>query len=361
MKARYLGVDGARGGWVFAELSTRGAPRLGLVSELQELFSPGPATLAIDMPMGLLGGRRVTARTADSLARAELGRRAVCVFSPPTRSMLRAKDPKAWRGCGLTRQSFHLIPKIAEVDRCLEAGLPRGTRMHEVHPELAFRDLRGEPLLEPKRTPLGQERRLALLSAAFRMPAERLARLVQALREKHPRSALAADDALDALVLVLVARDLAGGRARSLPDPPERDARGREMAIWRLAEVRLRAKRTRSRARPEAVRRAPEPDARTERILATVDDIPPGSVATYGQVASEAGLEGRARLVGRVLALHSGARGLPWWRVMSAAGRPSPGLGEGASKQRELLERESVEFGPSGRVDWKRFRWDPEA
>lgn len=360
MKPRLLGVDGARGGWVFAELSARGAPRLGLIRELQEVFSAGPATIAIDMPIGLLSGRRVTSRTADSLARAELGRRAVCVFSPPTRSMLRAKDPEAWLGCGLTRQSFHLIPKIVEVDRCLEAGLPRGARMHEVHPELAFRDLAGEPLLEPKRTPAGQERRLALLAAALGTPAERLARLVQALREEHPRSALAADDAIDALVLALVARDLNAGRARSLPDPPERDQRGREMAIWRLGEARATGKPA-SSPRRAATRRPPEPDARTERILATVDDIPPGSVATYGQVAAEAGLDGRARLVGRVLALHSGARGLPWWRVMSAAGRPSPGLGEGASRQRELLERESVEFGPSGRIDWKRFRWDPEA
>ena len=38
-----------------------------------------------------------------------------------------------------------------------------------------------------------------------------------------------------------------------------------------------------------------------QRIYAMVDSIPKGSVATYGQIASEAGLPGRARQVGRAL------------------------------------------------------------
>lgn len=360
LSPRCLGIDGCRGGWLVAELPRRGLPRLRWVVALAEVLAAGPATIALDMPIGLPGGRRVVARSADRLARAELGRRAVCVFSPPTRLMLRAKNPDAWQGCGLTRQSFHLIPKIAEVDGCLEAGLPHGTRLHEAHPELAFRDLVGEPIRESKRTVAGRERRLACLASELGMRPEALSDRVAEFVGQHSRAQLAHDDAIDALVLALVARDLQAGRARSLPEPPERDARGREMAIWRLAE--RRAGDQKRKARPSARRaRAPVPDARTERILSTVDDIPAGQVATYGQVASEAGLEGRARLVGRVLALYSGARGLAWWRVMSAAGRPSLGLGAGARLQRERLESEGVEFGRTGRVDWKRFRWNPDS
>ena len=42
-------------------------------------------------------------------------------------------------------------------------------------------------------------------------------------------------------------------------------------------------------------------DGTRQRICAVVDSIPRGRVATYGQVAREAGLPQRARLVGRVL------------------------------------------------------------
>jgi methylated-DNA-protein-cysteine methyltransferase-like protein len=60
---------------------------------------------------------------------------------------------------------------------------------------------------------------------------------------------------------------------------------------------------------------------RREQILLTVAAIPEGRVATYGEVASAAGLPGRARLVGRVLReLPEGSR-IPWHRVVAAGGR----------------------------------------
>ncbi|MCU1490643.1 MAG: hypothetical protein JWM85_2048 [Acidimicrobiaceae bacterium] len=54
-----------------------------------------------------------------------------------------------------------------------------------------------------------------------------------------------------------------------------------------------------------------------------VAGIAPGQVATYGEVALEAGAPGAARAVGRILA---GSKGLPWWRVVTASGRLVPGL-----------------------------------
>jgi methylated-DNA-protein-cysteine methyltransferase-like protein len=47
-----------------------------------------------------------------------------------------------------------------------------------------------------------------------------------------------------------------------------------------------------------------------------------GEVATYGEIAAEAGYPGAARAVGGVLARSSG---LPWWRVVAADGRLVPG------------------------------------
>lgn len=97
-----------------------------------------------------------------------------------------------------------------------------------------------------------------------------------------------------------------------------------------------------------------------ERIYAVVRRIPRGRVATYGDVASLAGLPGHARQVGYALhALRPGHR-VPWHRVVNARGtislrrRPGDDL-----TQRVLLEREGVRFDQRGRLDLRRLRWAP--
>jgi methylated-DNA-protein-cysteine methyltransferase related protein len=97
------------------------------------------------------------------------------------------------------------------------------------------------------------------------------------------------------------------------------------------------------------------------RIYAVVAAIPEGRVATYGQVAALAGLAGHARQVGYALhALPDGAE-LPWQRVINARGEISPRSGPGWEEgyQRHLLEEEGVAFDTAGRVDLRRFRWEP--
>jgi methylated-DNA-protein-cysteine methyltransferase-like protein len=96
------------------------------------------------------------------------------------------------------------------------------------------------------------------------------------------------------------------------------------------------------------------------RIYAVVRRVPRGRVATYGQVAELAGLGGHARQVGYALHALDAESGLPWHRVINAAGRVSARAEPGAdSIQRQLLEREGVGFDASGRVDLARFRWRP--
>lgn len=99
------------------------------------------------------------------------------------------------------------------------------------------------------------------------------------------------------------------------------------------------------------------------RIYAVVRKIPPGRVATYGQVAQLAGLPGHARQVGYAMAaLRDGVR-VPWHRVINAAGRVSPrrdGPGAGV-RQRQLLERERVVFNGAGVVSLERYQWKPRA
>ncbi|HEX6883441.1 MAG TPA: MGMT family protein [Planctomycetota bacterium] len=92
-------------------------------------------------------------------------------------------------------------------------------------------------------------------------------------------------------------------------------------------------------------------------MLAVVDSIPRGRVATYGQVAREAGLPRHARLVGRLLARLPTGTTLPWHRVINAAGRIS--LRPGGTRQRRRLAREGVRGSATGRIDLARFRWVP--
>jgi alkylated DNA nucleotide flippase Atl1 len=61
-------------------------------------------------------------------------------------------------------------------------------------------------------------------------------------------------------------------------------------------------------------------EAYVEAVLRVVEQIPAGSVASYGDVAEAVGVGG-PRQVGRVMALHGAA--VPWWRVVRADGSPA--------------------------------------
>jgi methylated-DNA-protein-cysteine methyltransferase related protein len=97
-----------------------------------------------------------------------------------------------------------------------------------------------------------------------------------------------------------------------------------------------------------------------EEIYAVIERIPPGKVATYGQIAALAGLPRQARRVGHALKVQPEGSSLPWHRVINAQGGISErGLGWEAGYQRHLLEEEGVVFDARGRVDLDRFRWEP--
>jgi methylated-DNA-protein-cysteine methyltransferase-like protein len=113
----------------------------------------------------------------------------------------------------------------------------------------------------------------------------------------------------------------------------------------------------RQRARPAATlsTEATPP----ERIWQVVTLIPPGRVATYGQVAELAGLPRRARLVGRVLSQLPDGTGIPWHRVVNAAGRISlPAGSTGFREQRARLRAEGITIA-NGRLALARCRWLP--
>jgi methylated-DNA-protein-cysteine methyltransferase related protein len=99
-----------------------------------------------------------------------------------------------------------------------------------------------------------------------------------------------------------------------------------------------------------------------QRIYQVVRRIPPGRVATYGQVAMLAGLAGHARQVGYALHRLSADTPVPWHRVVNASGRISPRSVPGAEfDQQLLLELEGVRLDSRGRVPLARVGWSPRS
>lgn len=96
-----------------------------------------------------------------------------------------------------------------------------------------------------------------------------------------------------------------------------------------------------------------------EAVYDLVRRIPAGRVATYGQLSNLMGNLLSPLAVG--WALHRCPDGVPWQRVVNAAGRCSterlpdipPGL------QRAMLESEGVTFGEDDAIDLDRYRWEP--
>ena len=84
-------------------------------------------------------------------------------------------------------------------------------------------------------------------------------------------------------------------------------------------------------------------------ILAVVEEIPEGNVATYGQIARLIGREKNSRLVARVLSRAEFYGRYPCHRVVNHAGWTEQGF---------LLAREGVELKKNGCVDLKKYGWD---
>ncbi|MBF2087512.1 MAG: methylated-DNA--[protein]-cysteine S-methyltransferase [Synechococcales cyanobacterium K44_A2020_017] len=99
-----------------------------------------------------------------------------------------------------------------------------------------------------------------------------------------------------------------------------------------------------------------------DRIYAIVRQIPPGQVATYGQVAELANYPRQARLVGYALYRVAIASDIPWHRVINAKGAvsESPFRQGSDQRQRSLLEQEGIEFSKAGIINLRRYRWQPE-
>jgi methylated-DNA-protein-cysteine methyltransferase-like protein len=96
------------------------------------------------------------------------------------------------------------------------------------------------------------------------------------------------------------------------------------------------------------------------KIWDTVELIPLGNVATYGQIADLAGLPGRASLVGRSLGFVPKTMQVPWYRVLRSNGQIAFPIGTQQSQlQTGLLQQEGVAV-INNRVKLSHFQWHPD-
>ncbi|ADU64203.1 MAG: DUF429 domain-containing protein [Pseudodesulfovibrio sp.] len=237
-----VGIDGCRGGW-FAVWTGDGARwECALYPDMAAVWRDhsDAAVLFADIPVGLPDQGT---RLADGLARQRLGPRGASVFNVPARqaalAMGREDTPSAVRkaaardanrklsGKSLSEQSLCIVPKILEVDAFLLATPEARGRVFEAHPEVCFSLAGGAPMVYSKKEFLGGLERLRLVEQRI---ADAQAMLADA-RGRYPRTAVATDDMLDAMILAASAA-CCQGRPTPMPDPPERDGTGLPMAIW---------------------------------------------------------------------------------------------------------------------------------
>jgi predicted RNase H-like nuclease len=222
---RAIGLDGFSKGWAAVVLD--GDIRaISFHAKVTEALSGKFDRAGIDIPIGMTDDGE---RACDLLARQKLRPHASRVFTGARRWLWQKfSDPdKANREAQrrgqkrISRQLWHLGPKIMEVDAFLRAHPLIDVR--EVHPELVFLRLNRDRPLPAKKSQAGDTLRRRLLKRdGFRD-------IDCWLEEARIGTGAKRDDVLDACAVAIAARDPAGGFPAG---EMLRDEFGLPMRIW---------------------------------------------------------------------------------------------------------------------------------
>jgi predicted RNase H-like nuclease len=222
---RAIGLDGFLKGWVAVTIDGD-ARTISFASNVDDALRGLFDRAGVDIPIGMTDDGE---RACDLLARAKLKPHASRVFTGARRWLWQEfSDPdKANREAArrgqkrVSRQLWHLGPKIMEVDAFVRAHRSRDIR--EVHPEFVFLRLNGGKPLAPKTSEEGDTLRRRLLKRhGFR-------EIDRWLDEARIGTGAKRDDVLDASAVAIAAQEPAG----SLPEgTPQLDGSGLPMQIW---------------------------------------------------------------------------------------------------------------------------------
>lgn len=215
---RVIGADACPTGWVGIELrcGTFAAAHIAeclttllfAVDDMQDIDAVG-----IDMPLGLV---ETGWRQADLAAQAFVGARRSSVFRVPPRAVWKDDSwyedswEQANQRCrqltsyGLSRQTWGLRSKLREAQQLLATGQ---YPLHEVHPEVSFAAMNGQPLVHRKVSWTGHIIRRALLAGhGIHLP-----------DQLGDAGNAGPDDVLDAAAAAWSAQRIATGHAGRLP------------------------------------------------------------------------------------------------------------------------------------------------
>jgi predicted RNase H-like nuclease len=169
------GLSSCRAGWVLVTNSAKseGKSLVEVIPDVADVIAQLDdgwlAAAGIDIPIGLPA---TGARPCDLEARKLIGPRRSSVFPAPFRSLLSATSFEEAKelsleaeGKGVSVQTFSLLPKIKEVDRLMTPERQR--KLVEVHPEVSFTVLAGQPMSFNKSKSEGRAERLAVLQPVF--------------------------------------------------------------------------------------------------------------------------------------------------------------------------------------------------
>src|SRR5712691_2740925 len=94
------------------------------------------------------------------------------------------------------------------------------------------------------------------------------------------------------------------------------------------------------------------------QVFALVQACPAGRVTTYSWIGKAVGYPRGARMIGWIM--NETPQGVPAQRVINSKGELSGSWAFGQKgRMRQLLETEGVAFTEDGKVDIKRYGWDP--
>ena len=222
---RVLGLDGFNKGWV-AVLLDGDQQTISFHPHIADALSARFDRAGIDIPIGMSDDGQ---RDCDVLARAKLKPHTSRVFTGARRWLWQEfSDPgEANRECArrgqkrISRQLWHLGPKIMEVDAFLRAH--RLLVVREVHPELVFLRLNANNPLPSKKSEEGDSLRRKLVKQSG------LRDIDHWLDKARIGTGAKRDDVLDACAVAIAARDIFGSVPQGIAP---RDAYDLPMQIW---------------------------------------------------------------------------------------------------------------------------------
>ena len=207
------GIDGTRNGWITAEF-TGDTWKLDFYEELSSIdFDEA----LIDIPIGL---PEDSTRKCDEEARDFLTpERHYSIFNCPVRDAVYADSyeeaceiNEEKTGKRISKQAWNIVPKIREADR--EA---RKRKLRESHPEVFFKAIKEESVIDSKSSVEGLKDREEILKRFGDI----------SVIEDFEAKDVSEDDLIDAMVLSLGSKF----ELENIPGNPDNDSEGLQMSI----------------------------------------------------------------------------------------------------------------------------------